>query len=99
MPDSSSAGHTFSLSALSDLLSDKDQTPAVSEQEAAQIADDTIVCWCNNVSAGEIRQVLADGTATDLESVQRCTRATGGCGKCLATVTAIVECELHRAGR
>ncbi|GAA2236425.1 hypothetical protein GCM10010401_05580 [Rarobacter faecitabidus] len=90
--------HTISfasLGELSDILADSDEVRGITAEEAAELDDDAIVCWCNNVTAGEIRAVISDGTANSLESVQRCTRATGGCGKCLGTVRAVVSCALH----
>ncbi len=88
------ASRHFTLASLQNLLQDEDTAlPPVSQEEAAQLADDHIVCWCNNVTAGEIRDVLRTGQAHDLAEVQRCTRATGGCGKCLPTVTALVNVE------
>lgn len=84
----------FTLASLQNLLSvEETSLPPVSAAEAALLTDDHVVCWCNNVTAGEIREVLHNGTAHNLAEVQRCTRATGGCGKCLPTVTALVESE------
>lgn len=92
----SPTGATASLADLRNLLAEEPELDEVSPQEAAAVTDETVVCWCNNVTAGEIRTPLHDGTACDLESVQRCTRATGGCGKCLPMVAAIVNVELSR---
>lgn len=75
------------------LLADE-PTPAPEAIDASAIADDYVACWCNNVTAGEIRELIRDGSASNLAEVQRQTRATGGCGKCLDKVTAIVDLEL-----
>lgn len=62
------------------------------------IADETLVCSCNNVSAGEIRDVVCSGACSSLDDVQVLTRAGGGCGSCLATVAGLVDVTLARRG-
>lgn len=96
-PEQPQSAPFVSFDALQDILGQEDDSPTITPEEAAELPDDAVVCWCNNVTAGEIRAVLADGTAADLEGVQRCTRASGGCGKCLGMVTAVVDCALHGA--
>ncbi|MBI9116224.1 (2Fe-2S)-binding protein [Sanguibacter suaedae] len=86
------------LAALRLLLDDspEDATTVVplDAESCEALADDHLVCQCNNVSAGEIRRVLADGSCGSLDDVQVLTRAGGGCGHCLPTVAGIVDVEL-----
>lgn len=89
------------LSALEALRAKLNTAPAVATQtpphpDAADLADDHLVCHCTNVSAGELRQVIHEGGASSLEEVQRCTRAGGSCGKCVPLLTDLVELELRR---
>lgn len=57
------------------------------------MADETIVCRCESVTAGEIRQVVREGN-TDVNEVKRFTRCGMGpcqgrmCGPALAEITA-----------
>jgi len=44
-----------------------------------QITDDTVICRCEEVTAGEIRQIIANG-ATSINDIKRLTRA--GMGDC-----------------
>ncbi|WP_166354734.1 FAD-dependent oxidoreductase [Phytoactinopolyspora limicola] len=63
-------------------------TPATADP--ARMSDDELVCRCNTVSAGNIRQVCADGAGT-VADVALCTRATTGCGGCRDVVSALVD--------
>ena len=90
------------LAALRQML---DETPAdavpvvpLDAEACDAITDDTLVCSCNNVSAGEIRSVVCSGTCCSLDDVQVLTRAGGGCGSCLPTVAGLVEVALTRRG-
>ena len=82
-----------------------DETPAdavpvvpLDAEACDAITDDTLVCSCNNVSAGEIRGVVCSGVCSSLDDVQVLTRAGGGCGSCLPTVAGLVEVALTRRG-
>ena len=82
-----------------------DETPAdavpvvpLDAEACDAITDDTLVCSCNNVSAGEIRGVVCSGVCSSLDDVQVLTRAGGGCGSCLPTVAGLVEVTLTRRG-
>ena len=66
--------------------------------DAANLADEHIVCHCTNVTAGELRGLIHEAGVASLTEVQRCTRAGGSCGKCLPLLTEVVTIELGRAG-
>lgn len=63
-----------------------------------------LVCACNNVSAGTIRDAVAGGHAdhveacTDLGELKACTRAGTQCGSCVPLVKKLLESELTKAG-
>jgi NAD(P)H-nitrite reductase large subunit len=60
----------------------------------AQVSDDTIVCRCEGVTAGEIRQAVNEGT-TDLNDIKKRTRS--GMGYCQGTnCTPVVAAILER---
>lgn len=87
------------LAALRLLLDETpDDSPVIplSEHECDALSDDTIVCQCNNVSAGEIREMIATRSCADLHEVQVLTRAGAGCGNCLSKVAGLVDVGLSR---
>ena len=51
---------------------------------------DKIVCYCNNVTNGMIKDVIDDGANT-LEEVQEATGAGTICGACLENVENLVR--------
>jgi nitrite reductase (NADH) large subunit len=68
------------------------------EAVGGAMADDTMVCSCNGVSAGAIRTAVNDGGLTDMPMVKACTRAGTGCGSCVPLVKRILDDELTAAG-
>ncbi|HEV2369359.1 MAG TPA: nitrite reductase large subunit NirB, partial [Acidimicrobiales bacterium] len=60
------------------------------------------VCSCENVSVGEICDVLDDsirsGAQVDVSTVKSCTRAGTGCGGCIPQITGLVRSRLAEAG-
>jgi bacterioferritin-associated ferredoxin len=63
-----------------------------------RITDDTIVCRCEEVTAGEIRRIIADD-AVDIQKIKRLTRAgMGYCqGRiCESTVAQIISMEIKK---
>ncbi len=58
--------------------------------DAADLADDAVVCTCNAVTAGEVRGCAADGCRT-VADVACATRATTGCGSCTSSVARLIE--------
>lgn len=58
----------------------KPETTSAMEQVAIRTADDTIICRCGRVTAGEIRQLIRDGYR-DINQIKVVTRSTmGACG-------------------
>lgn len=64
--------------------------------DPTSLDDDFLVCHCTNTTAGELREVIHEGGAASLAEVQRCTRAGGGCGKCVPLLTEFVHIELSQ---
>ncbi len=58
----------------------------------------TMICSCNNVSAGAIRSAINDKDLTDVPAVKACTRAGTGCGSCVPLVKRLLDEELTAAG-
>jgi nitrite reductase (NADH) large subunit len=58
----------------------------------------TMVCSCNNVSAGAIRSAITGEGLTDVPAVKACTRAGTGCGSCTPLVKRLLDEELTAAG-
>jgi nitrite reductase (NADH) large subunit len=61
------------------------------------LPDAAVVCSCENVTAGTLRDAIADGAA-DLTSLKACTRAGTGCGGCLPQATTILRSQLEQSG-
>lgn len=89
------------LAALRLMLDDgpEQPTPVVPAPaaECEALTDDHLVCGCNNVSAGEIREAMRSRRCASLDDVQVATRAGGSCGHCLPVVAGLVAIELSRA--
>lgn len=54
------------------------------------MSEDKIICYCRNVSLGNILEAIENG-ATTLEEVTEVTTAGTGCGKCADRIKAIIE--------
>lgn len=61
------------------------------------LPDAAPVCSCENVTAGTLREAVADGAHTIAE-LKACTSAGTGCGGCLPLATSLLNCELEKAG-
>jgi nitrite reductase (NADH) large subunit len=68
------------------------------ETAGAPLPEATMVCSCNNVSAGAIRSAIGDEGLTDVPAVKACTRAGTGCGSCTPLVKKLLDEELTAAG-
>jgi nitrite reductase (NADH) large subunit len=71
--------------------------------EGADLPDDALVCSCNNVTAGSVREAVRSGGEDgagchDLGSLKACTRAGTQCGSCVPLVKRLMEKELTVAG-
>ena len=63
-----------------------------------RITDDTIICRCEEITAGEIRQIIADGVI-DMQEIKRLTRTgMGSCqGRmCESTIAQMISIETKR---
>lgn len=73
------------------------EAPAGDELPAA-----ALVCACNNVSAGTIRDAVNgtghDEGCTELGALKTCTRAGTQCGSCVPLVKKLLEAELKKSG-
>jgi len=72
---------------------------------AVELPDDAILCSCNNVSAGTIRDAVngcgsCDGAepVRDLPGLKACTRAGTRCGSCVPLLKKLLEGELSKSG-
>ena len=69
------------------------------------LPDDAIVCSCNNIAAGSVRQAVRGegpaaecGACTDIAALKSCSKAGTGCGSCVGLVKKILDAELTAAG-
>ncbi|MEV0401433.1 nitrite reductase large subunit NirB [Actinoallomurus sp. NPDC050550] len=68
------------------------------EAAGGALPESTVICSCNNVTAGAIRCAIADEQLTDVGAVKSCTKAGTGCGSCVPLVKKILDAELTAAG-
>jgi nitrite reductase (NADH) large subunit len=75
------------------------------EAPETELPDDAILCSCNNVSAGTIRDTIngcgaCDGNAPvqELGELKGCTRAGTQCGSCVPMLKKLLEGELKKSG-
>jgi nitrite reductase (NADH) large subunit len=62
------------------------------------LEEEDIICSCNNVSYGIIRDAIEEQELRTVEEIQKCTKAGTGCGGCLPMVQAVLKHELAKAG-
>ncbi|MFJ6279464.1 nitrite reductase large subunit NirB [Arthrobacter subterraneus] len=75
------------------------------EAPDTELPDDAILCSCNNVSAGSIRDAV-NGCGTcegsepvrELSPLKGCTKAGTGCGSCVPMLKKLLEGELKKSG-
>lgn len=70
-----------------------------------ELPDDAILCSCNNVSAGSVRDAVngcgtCEGSSPvqDLPGLKACTRAGTQCGSCVPLLKKLMEGELKKSG-
>ncbi|WP_332602368.1 nitrite reductase large subunit NirB [Arthrobacter sp. S2(2024)] len=80
-------------------------TAAGGDAPETELPDDAILCSCNNVAAGSIRDAVnACGTCEgkepvhDVPGLKACTRAGTQCGSCVAMIKKLLEGELKKSG-
>jgi nitrite reductase (NADH) large subunit len=65
------------------------------------LPDDALVCSCNNVSAGTVREFVGGvhgDACTELGALKECSRAGTQCGSCVPLVKKLLEAELTKSG-
>ncbi|NJC21792.1 nitrite reductase (NADH) large subunit [Arthrobacter pigmenti] len=75
------------------------------EAPDTELPDDAILCSCNNVSAGSIRDAV-NGCGTcegsepvrELSPLKGCTKAGTGCGSCVPMLKKLLEGQLKKSG-
>ena len=75
------------------------------EPVGGELPDDAVVCSCNNVTAGTVRQAVRGegpaaecGACTDIATLKSCSKAGTGCGSCVGLVKKLLDTELTAAG-
>lgn len=67
-----------------------------SDVDPATAPDEAVLCHCNNVTHGSVREAIDCG-AHDVAAVAKATRATTGCGTCRRSVEFLIAvCTLER---
>jgi len=64
---------------------------------APPVADNALVCTCNDVCRADICDAIKDG-ARDVAAIKKCTRAGSGCGGCVPVVTELLNSQLSELG-
>jgi nitrite reductase (NAD(P)H) len=68
------------------------------EDDVGDLADDTQICSCHNVSKGDVASAIKDGTCKSIGDVKSCTKAGTGCGGCMPLVQSIFNQEMKAMG-
>ncbi|WP_460308307.1 nitrite reductase large subunit NirB [Actinocorallia aurea] len=68
------------------------------EAAGGDLPEATVICSCNNVTAGDIRCGIRDHELRDVPAVKACTRAGTSCGSCVPLVKKLLDAELAAAG-
>ncbi|WP_051299245.1 nitrite reductase large subunit NirB [Arthrobacter castelli] len=70
-----------------------------------ELPDDAVLCSCNNVSAGSIRDAVngcgsceGDSPVQELSALKGCTKAGTQCGSCVPMLKKLLEGELTKSG-
>jgi nitrite reductase (NADH) large subunit len=64
----------------------------------AALADEALVCSCNDVTKGAICRAIVDDGLTEIGAVKQRTRAGSSCGGCVPIVKELLAHEMQRAG-
>ncbi|MEU8969018.1 nitrite reductase large subunit NirB [Streptomyces monashensis] len=62
------------------------------------LPDEAVVCSCNNVTKGAIRDAVTGHRCTTVPEVKKCTKAGTTCGSCVKVVGQLVDAELAASG-
>lgn len=62
------------------------------------LPDDAVVCSCNNVDAGTIRNAVTNHDCHTVGAIKECTKAGTVCGSCVPTLTKLLNQELEKTG-
>ena len=68
------------------------------EDNGDDLADDTQICSCHNVTKGDVAKVVRDGSCKSIGDVKSCTKAGTGCGGCMPLVQSIFSTEMKAMG-
>ncbi|TKX20399.1 nitrite reductase [NAD(P)H] [Elsinoe australis] len=71
---------------------------AQKEDDGDDLADDTQICSCHNVTKGDVTKAVKDGTCKSIGDVKSCTKAGTGCGGCMPLVQTIFNKTMSSMG-
>lgn len=64
---------------------------ASSDNRLESLDDDDIICGCNGVSKGTIKEAILTKGCTTVNQIKACTKASGSCGGCKPEVEGLVR--------
>lgn len=68
------------------------------DEDASDLANDTQICSCHNISKDDLVKVVKDGRCKSIGDVKSCTKAGTGCGGCMPLVQSIFNTEMKAMG-
>jgi nitrite reductase (NAD(P)H) len=68
------------------------------DDDVDDLADDTQICSCHNVSKGDVAKGIRDGSFKSIGDVKSNTKAGTGCGGCIPLVQSIFNKEMKAMG-
>jgi nitrite reductase (NAD(P)H) len=69
------------------------------DDDGSDLADDTQICSCHNVTKGDVVNSVKDGTCKSIGDVKSCTKAGTGCGGCMPLVQTIFNKTMSSMGQ
>jgi nitrite reductase (NAD(P)H) len=69
------------------------------EEDGDDLADDTQICSCHNVTKGDVVSQVKGGTCKSIGEVKSCTKAGTGCGGCMPLVQSIFNKTMKDMGQ
>ncbi|MEW2299446.1 nitrite reductase large subunit NirB [Streptomyces sp. NPDC006655] len=64
----------------------------------AALPDEAVICSCNNVRKGTVREAVTGHSCTTVPEVKKCTKAGTTCGSCVKVLGQLVTAELEASG-
>ncbi len=69
------------------------------EFNVLDLADDAVICSCENITKGNIVTAIEEGDLTNIGQIKKCTKAGTGCGGCAPMLNDLMDAVLKASGK